>query len=67
MCVGRNKEAQDIYKFMLKTKNGGKKVLKKSQQKSEEEEHPNDDHVYMTEEDDIEKIERGIESLGNGH
>ncbi len=51
---------------MLKNKNGGKKVLKKIN-KSEEEEHPNDDHVYMTEEDDIEKIERGIESLGNGH
>ncbi len=45
---------------MLKTKNGGKKVLKKDQQKSEEEEHPNDDHVYMTEEDDIEKIEREL-------
>ncbi len=45
----------------------GAKSIKKDQQKSEEEEHPNDDHVYMTEEDDIEKIERGIESLGNGH
>ncbi len=33
MCVGRNKEAQDIIKFMLKTKNGGKKVLKKINKK----------------------------------
>lgn len=67
MCVGRNKEAQDIYKIHVENKEWWQKSIKKDQQKSEEEEHPNDDHVYMTEEDDIEKIERGIESLGNGH
>ncbi len=39
-----------------------KKVLKKINKKVKKRRHPNDDHVYMTEEDDIEKIERGIES-----
>ncbi len=32
-CVGRNKEAQDIYKIHVETKNGGKKVLKKINKK----------------------------------
>ncbi len=46
LCVvGRNKEAQDIYKIHVENKEWWQKSIKKRSTKSEEEEHPNDDHV----------------------
>lgn len=67
MCVGKSGDfTQKIYKIHCDNREWWKKSIKKDKPKgsSDEDEHPDDDHVYITEEDEkIEKIERGIESL----
>jgi hypothetical protein len=65
MCVGRNPNLnQKIFKIHSDNKEWWKKSIKKDKPKREQE-HPDDDHIYITEEDDVQtiQIEKGIESL----
>ncbi len=60
-------EAQDIYKIHVETQRMVQKSIKKINKKVKKKNILMDDHVYMTEEDDIEKLKGELKVWEMGH